>query len=91
MTMNLTLKEQDELKTLEKKSTKSIEDTYELIQTTTKNTNNIGNPMYGRGWKWCRTCKKYIKWTGVNCPTCHYKLRKYPRASGSRRTDLPRY
>jgi len=34
---------------------------------------------YGNGQKRCQTCEIYIKWEGLRCPCCSYKLRTKPK------------
>jgi predicted amidophosphoribosyltransferase len=36
---------------------------------------------YGNGHKRCNHCNLYIKWDGLLCPCCGYKLRVAPRHS----------
>ena len=44
-----------------------------------KKPNNIGR--YLSGQKRCNACEIYIKWDGLWCPCCNYKLRLTPRSS----------
>ena len=34
---------------------------------------------YGDGHKRCQVCNIFIKWEGVRCPCCRYKLRTRPK------------
>ncbi len=36
---------------------------------------------YGAGNKRCHQCTLFIKWDGILCPCCGYKLRTRPRVS----------
>ena len=36
---------------------------------------------YSAGHKRCQVCELFIKWDGVFCPCCGYKLRIRPRKS----------
>jgi hypothetical protein len=36
---------------------------------------------YANGHKRCNHCNLYIKWDGLSCPCCGYKLRVGPRHS----------
>lgn len=35
--------------------------------------------IYKRGYKKCSICEIFIKWDGLFCPCCNYKLRNKPR------------
>jgi len=39
--------------------------------------NNLG--WYGQGFKRCQICEIFIKWEGLCCPCCSYRLRTKPR------------
>ena len=34
---------------------------------------------YATGQKRCQVCELFIKWNGLSCPCCGYKLRTKPR------------
>ena len=34
---------------------------------------------YATGQKRCQVCELFIKWDGLSCPCCGYKLRTRPR------------
>jgi hypothetical protein len=34
---------------------------------------------YAKGWKRCSICDIYLKWEGLYCPCCGFKLRTMPR------------
>jgi hypothetical protein len=34
---------------------------------------------YATGNKRCQQCELFIKWDGIRCPCCRYKLRTRPR------------
>lgn len=36
-------------------------------------------PRYSNGHKRCQTCEIFIKWKGLYCPCCRYRLRTKPR------------
>ena len=38
-----------------------------------------GGLRYATGQKRCSTCEIYIKWAGIHCPCCDFKLRNKPR------------
>lgn len=38
-----------------------------------------GGSPYGRGYKRCMSCYKYIRYDGIFCPCCHMRLRGRPR------------
>ena len=35
--------------------------------------------LYATGNKRCQVCEIFIKWNGLRCPCCGYKLRNRPR------------
>jgi len=39
----------------------------------------VDNGRYASGQKRCQTCGLFIKWEGIWCPCCGYKLRTRPR------------
>ena len=39
---------------------------------------------YATGNKRCRICDLFIKWEGVFCPCCGYKLRTMPKSTKSK-------
>jgi hypothetical protein len=39
----------------------------------------FGSSRYGTGNKRCQICEIFIKWEGLCCPCCGYKLRIGPR------------
>ncbi len=39
----------------------------------------VGTGRYARGQKRCQICGIYLKWEGVWCPCCGYRLRTKPR------------
>jgi DNA-directed RNA polymerase subunit RPC12/RpoP len=40
----------------------------------------LSGSRYASGQKRCQVCSIYIKWEGVWCPCCSYRLRTKPRA-----------
>ena len=34
---------------------------------------------YATGQKRCQVCELFVKWNGLSCPCCGYKLRTKPR------------
>ena len=44
-----------------------------------KRTRKVGNSNYTEGNKRCNHCEVFIKWSGLYCPCCRYKLRTKPR------------
>ena len=42
-------------------------------------TRPIGGLRYSSGQKRCTSCSIFIKWEGLFCPCCGYKLRTMPR------------
>lgn len=44
-----------------------------------KATGSFIGGRYKYGQKRCQVCDLFIKWTGVRCPCCGYKLRTNPR------------
>jgi hypothetical protein len=38
-----------------------------------------GGSIYAEGQKRCQICTIFIKWEGLYCPCCGYKLRSKPR------------
>jgi hypothetical protein len=36
--------------------------------------------VYATGQKRCQICEIFIKWDGLSCPCCGYKLRNGPRS-----------
>ena len=40
---------------------------------------NITGGRYRIGQKRCQICELYLKWSGLWCPCCGYKLRSKPR------------
>ena len=41
----------------------------------------VGSSRYSGGQKHCRHCDLFIKWEGLWCPCCGYRLRTKPRHS----------
>jgi len=43
---------------------------------------NLRNGSYYLNWENCRCsiCNIFIKWEGIYCPCCGYRLRRRPRA-----------
>jgi hypothetical protein len=41
----------------------------------------VGSGRYANGQKRCQICELFIKWNGLSCPCCGYKLRIGPRHS----------
>lgn len=41
----------------------------------------VGIGRYASGQKRCQTCEIFVKWDGLYCPCCGYKLRTKPRKS----------
>ena len=39
----------------------------------------FGSGRYATGQKRCQICEIFIKWDGIFCPCCGYKLRLGPR------------
>jgi hypothetical protein len=39
----------------------------------------VGSGRYATGNKRCQICEIFIKWDGLSCPCCGYKLRIGPR------------
>ena len=39
----------------------------------------IGVGRYSMGQKRCQVCETFLKWDGLTCPCCGYKLRTRPR------------
>ena len=39
----------------------------------------ISSGRYATGNKRCQVCEIFIKWNGIFCPCCGYKLRNGPR------------
>jgi hypothetical protein len=39
----------------------------------------IGIGRYSTGQKRCQMCETFLKWDGLTCPCCGYKLRTGPR------------
>jgi hypothetical protein len=39
----------------------------------------IGVGRYFMGQKRCQVCETFLKWDGLTCPCCGYKLRTRPR------------
>jgi len=44
-----------------------------------KATGSINGGRYKTGQKRCQICDIFIKWSGIWCPCCGYKLRSKPR------------
>ena len=38
-----------------------------------------GGNRYASGQKRCQVCEIFLKWDGLNCPCCNYKVRGNPR------------
>lgn len=49
-----------------------------------KRTRRVGGSNYSHGVKRCTTCEVFIKWSGILCPCCGYKLRISPRSKHSK-------
>ena len=41
----------------------------------------VGSGRYASGQKRCQICEIFIKWDGLWCPCCGYRLRTKPRKS----------
>ena len=39
----------------------------------------VGSGRYAIGQKSCQMCEMFIKWDGLFCPCCGYRLRNGPR------------
>lgn len=39
----------------------------------------VGMGRYANGQKRCQICDLFIKWDGICCPCCSYRLRTKPR------------
>ena len=39
----------------------------------------VGNGRYSTGQKRCQICERFLKWDGLWCPCCGYRLRTRPR------------
>ena len=39
----------------------------------------VGTGRYAAGHKRCQVCEIFIKWEGLWCPCCSYRLRTRPR------------
>jgi hypothetical protein len=39
----------------------------------------VGSGRYSTGQKRCQICELFIKWDGLWCPCCGYRLRTKPR------------
>ncbi|HEY9406573.1 MAG TPA: hypothetical protein VIP53_03900, partial [Nitrososphaera sp.] len=39
----------------------------------------VGSGRYASGQKRCQICEIFIKWDGLWCPCCGYRLRTKPR------------
>ena len=39
----------------------------------------VGVGRYAIGQKRCQVCELFIKWDGIYCPCCRYRLRTKPR------------
>ena len=39
----------------------------------------VGNGRYSTGQKRCQICETFLKWDGIWCPCCGYRLRTRPR------------
>jgi hypothetical protein len=39
----------------------------------------VGNGRYSTGQKRCQICETFLKWDGLYCPCCGYRLRTGPR------------
>jgi uncharacterized Zn finger protein (UPF0148 family) len=39
----------------------------------------VGSGRYATGQKRCQICEIFIKWDGIFCPCCGYRLRNRPR------------
>ena len=51
---------------------------------TYKETRPANGRRYGMGQKRCKACSIFIKWEGVFCPCCGYRLRTMPRHTEDR-------
>jgi hypothetical protein len=40
----------------------------------------LGSSRYAIGQKRCQICEIFIKWDGLSCPCCGYRLRLRPRS-----------
>ena len=40
---------------------------------------HVGSGRYASGQKRCQICEIFIKWDGLWCPCCGYRLRTKPR------------
>jgi len=40
----------------------------------------ISYGRYANGQKHCQICEMFIKWDGLSCPCCGYRLRNEPRS-----------
>ena len=40
----------------------------------------VGSGRYAMGQKRCQICDLFIRWDGLSCPCCGYKLRTKPRS-----------
>lgn len=49
------------------------------ICTRYKSPTTIGSGKYNKGLKRCQICEIFIKWAGIWCPCCGYRLRTKPR------------
>ena len=47
-------------------------------------TRPLDGRRYSTGQKRCKSCEIFIKWEGVSCPCCGYRLRTMPRSSEDR-------
>ena len=50
-----------------------------------KNYDTCKKSSYSLGFKHCTTCEVYIKWEGIRCPCCCFKLRTKSRNMVSKR------
>ncbi|MGA9149074.1 MAG: hypothetical protein WBZ36_00745 [Candidatus Nitrosopolaris sp.] len=39
----------------------------------------LGTGRYSTGQKRCQVCELYLRWDGIFCPCCGYRLRTRPR------------
>ena len=49
------------------------------------------NPVIGRhstGQKRCQICETFLKWDGLYCPCCGYRLRTGPRNKSELRKEI---
>ena len=44
-----------------------------------KATKTQGGSRYAKGQKRCKVCEIFIRWDGMWCPCCGYRLRTIPR------------